>query len=212
MTRRWALGLTVLLGIAVYWFHIRASFFVAGLLIGAGFMSDRRLAPLLRFPFVWMLVFFVAWQSAATLVGGNIHAALPARLAGDPVLLILALVAFSAALLAMSGIEQGKGWISALLRTPLFQWLGTISYSLYLWQTPVMAVVKRLMTEIGLVELAGSLSQPVFFVLALPPVLVVSALSQRYLEVGVTNWLRSHRTFGQATHPRTAAHVQERTS
>lgn len=196
--------LTFLLAIAVYWFHVRASFFVAGLVIGAGWMSHPRLQPILRFPFFWMLLFFVSWQTVATLVGGNIHSAVFKRLASEPLLLALALVAFFSALFAMSGIEQGRGQISALLRTRVMQWLGTVSFSLYLWQTPVMAVVKRIMGELGLVDLAGQFSQPLFFLIALPPTLIVSALSQRYLEVGVTNWLRARRAIGPATHLRTS--------
>lgn len=202
--RRAASVLVLLLAVAVYWYHVRATFFLAGVMIGAGWMAHPRLEPILRFPFAWMMLFLLSWQAVATLVGGNIHMAIFPTLARDPLLLALALVAFLSALFAMSGVEQGKGWLSAFLRRPFMQWLGTISFSLYLWQTPVMAVVKRAMYETGLVDLAGSFSQPVFFLLALPPALVVSALSQKYLEVGATNWLRAHRTLGPATHLRTS--------
>lgn len=182
-----------LLSIATFWLHVRASFFLAGVIIGAGWMNRPALLPILRYPFAWMIVFFAAWQTLAVLVGGSIFAAVFARLASDPLLLTLAALSFASALLAMSGIEQGLGWTSHVLRRPVMQWMGTVSYSLYLWQTPIMALVKRGLDATDLWTMAGSLSQPLFFLIALPPTLFVSHLSQRYLEISATNWLRQWR-------------------
>ena len=40
-------------------------------------------------------------------------------------------------------VVKGKGFVSRVLRTKTFQFLGSISYSLYLWQVPVMYPIKR---------------------------------------------------------------------
>lgn len=197
-----AIALTFLVAIGVYWIHVRAIFFVPGLIIAAGWMRQPRWEPLVRHPFLWMLVFLVAWQTVAVMVGGNIHAAIFTRLLSEPLLLALAAVAFVSALLCMAGIEQGRGWLSALLRRPVMQWLGTISFSFYLWQTPVMAIVKHAMYASGLADSSGVWAQPLFFVLALPPTLIVSFISQRVVEVGATNWLRARRPVGEPTHLR----------
>ena len=70
------------------------------------------------------------------------------------------------------------------------QWLGTVSYSLYLWQAPIMAGMVALLIKTGWAARAGAWGKPELFVAALGPTLLVSWLSHRYLEIGVTNWLR----------------------
>ena len=190
--RRIALLVVFALAVAVFWYHVRATYFIVGLAIGSGFLAHRSLRPLIRYPLFWLVVFMAAWQGVAILVGGNIHAAIWSRLASEPLLLVLSLVALVAASLAMGGIDEGLGWTSRALRHPVMQWLGTISFSLYLWQTPVLGVVKQAMSSTGIVTGSGEWAQIVLFLLALPPTLIVSALSQRYLEIGVTNWLRRH--------------------
>lgn len=188
--RQIALLVVFALAIAVFWYHVRATYFLVGLAIGSGLLAHRAFRPLIRYPLFWLVVFMAAWQTVAILVGGNIHSAIWSRLASEPVLLLLALVALGAASLAMGGIHEGLGWTSRAFRHPVMQWLGTISFSLYLWQTPVLGVVKRAMSSTGIVTGSGEWAQIVLFLLALPPTLIVSALSQRYLEIGATNWLR----------------------
>lgn len=85
---------------------------------------------------------------------------------------------------------QGDGFFCRVLRHPAVQWLGTISYSFYLWQTIVMAIVKAALHKLGVVEATGAWSQVIFFFVALPPTLLVSRWSQRFLEARATELIR----------------------
>jgi peptidoglycan/LPS O-acetylase OafA/YrhL len=92
----------------------------------------------------------------------------------------------------LAGIAQAtSGPIYRLLTTPLFAWLGTISYSLYLWHPMILGVVKFAMYKLGIVALAHQAAPLVFFALAVPPALIVAHVSQRLLETRATNWLRA---------------------
>jgi peptidoglycan/LPS O-acetylase OafA/YrhL len=81
--------------------------------------------------------------------------------------------------------------LSRLLATAPLQFLGTISYSLYLWHPIVMAVVKHAMYVAHLPQKLGGLSQIAFFALILPPSLGLGWISQAILEKRVTRWLRA---------------------
>ncbi|MDB4614679.1 acyltransferase [bacterium] len=91
-------------------------------------------------------------------------------------------------------IVTGHGLVSRILRHRVFQFLGTISYSLYLWQVPVMFVVKRmLLKHIGT---ANSLITFYSFALvATAASIVFSYGSYRLLEDAVPRWIK-HRTRG----------------
>jgi peptidoglycan/LPS O-acetylase OafA/YrhL len=93
--------------------------------------------------------------------------------------------------LALAGIAGGRGPIAApLLASPPLRWLGTVSYSFYLWHPVVMATVKALMLKAGAPAMLGPWSQLVFGVVSLPGALVVALFSQRWLERDLTRWLR----------------------
>lgn len=98
----------------------------------------------------------------------------------------LAIAAYISALTALYigflGAVHGQGTFGALLKTRAVQWLGSISFSLYMWQTLVMAVVKALMHKTGVVVLLGHHAQLGFFLLAVGPVLAVSWVSYEVLE------------------------------
>lgn len=51
-------------------------------------------------------------------------------------------------LLTFMYIVNGYGVIAFILRTRAFQFLGTISYSLYLWQVPIMFPIKRIILKL----------------------------------------------------------------
>lgn len=94
------------------------------------------------------------------------------------------------AYLGMGGILLQAGAVSRWLKSPILQWLGTISFSLYLWQTVVMALVKHAMSRVGLTDAVGDGAQFWFFALSLAPTLLVSHLSQRWLEDTLTKKMR----------------------
>lgn len=182
------LALVVILGLAVALWQPRALFFLSGVIVSAGLLRDTPLAPLSRLPLVWTLVFLAAWQGAAE-PAAPFFAALPQW--GDPVRYALAVVAFVAATLAIEGIARGHGRFSAFLQTGPMLWLGTISYSLYLWHPLVLGVVKAGMRQLGLVAMAGPASQLLFLLLVVPPTLVLAHFSQRFLEEAATRRLRA---------------------
>lgn len=118
--------------------------------------------------------------------------------------LLFYVAATISAALGLFGVYQGRGTFSKILTTPLFQWLGTISFSFYLWQTVVMALVKAAMLKGGVAAAVGVWSQLVFALLALPPTLVVSHLSQIYIESKFSTWLHRKTSGNAATPPKTA--------
>jgi peptidoglycan/LPS O-acetylase OafA/YrhL len=109
--------------------------------------------------------------------------------------------------LGLKGVFLGRGLFARFLARPANQWLGTISFSLYLWSPIVMAPIKKIMLMAHVPDHVGPWSQLAFFALSLLPLLWVSALSQRWLEVALTNAIR--RRLRRAPRP---VEMQERAS
>jgi peptidoglycan/LPS O-acetylase OafA/YrhL len=87
----------------------------------------------------------------------------------------------------------GGSRVMAGLGRPLMRWLGTISYSLYLWHYPIMLVARE-----HLALLPGSHARPFLFLLLTTPVcLLVAWLSWRVVERPALDWSRRPRTVVQ---------------
>jgi peptidoglycan/LPS O-acetylase OafA/YrhL len=145
---------------------------------------------LLEFPGTFLMGGMLAWHWVLEIVrAGRPQTYLDIMASrGD-----VALAFFGGSLLVwvgLKGVFLGRGLFSHLLVRPTVQWLGTISFSLYLWSPIAMAPVKKIMFMTHLPALVGPWSQLVFFALSLPPLLWVSALSQRWIEEGLTNGIR----------------------
>jgi len=82
------------------------------------------------------------------------------------------------------------GALGSMLTSCVLLYLGTISYSFYLWQIIMLLVIKFGLIKSGLAGKAGSSAQLLFLVLALPPSLLLAHYSQRVLEQGAGVWLR----------------------
>src|SRR6202012_3266803 len=112
-----------------------------------------------------------------------------------------------AATLSRAGILAGRGLLSVGLRSAPLQFMGSISYSFYLWHPIVMSMVKHAMYVTHVVDRAGPWAQAAFFVLALPPSLLLAWISQITLEKHVTTWLRKRLEawagFRRSSHPPT---------
>ena len=104
--------------------------------------------------------------------------------------ILIQCIAFICASISLYGIFQGRGFLSKILLLKPVQFLGTISFSFYLWQTIVMAIVKYGMRLFPIPAYAGEWSQVIFFAMSLPPTILVSYLSQKYIEDNFTNMLR----------------------
>ncbi len=180
----------ILAGLALIMIFPRAMFFICGILVATGLPTGRYWRMAQAFPLFWLIVFLIVWQWAA-----------PPKATPFPMMtewtfnrqIPAGIIAFAAMTLAIGGIAQSSGrLLNTVLTTPLFLWLGTISYSLYLWHPIILGVVKFAMRQVGLVDVAGDASPLLFLLLALPPSLVVAHISQRTLEVRISGWLRQH--------------------
>ncbi|MBB5685760.1 acyltransferase family protein [Sphingobium boeckii] len=170
----------------------RGILMAAGVIIAAKLPRPAWMGRLARYPGVMLLIFLMAWRALDMAAHGKmrlmspLHADFLEWLNLAPLIYITGVIGG----IGLLGVEQGRGFTSHILRMRLMQWLGTISYSFYLWHPACMAIVKLAMHKSGLVEMIGPWSQIVFFILALGPSLVVSHVSQIVLEQRVTRWLR----------------------
>ncbi len=180
----------------------RAAPFLAGVLVAIG--MTERLRWLARVPHLWLLVFMVAWTAVETLDpnGLFLHQVTVLDWVGN-MRLPLAAVAFLAVTLAFQGIVDGSGWFGWLLRTPVMLFLGTISFSLYMWHGIAMGLGRRLVPFLVDNPFDSLSAQLLFPVISVAVAVPVSVLSHRYLEVRATAWVR-HR-LGAAYRPSTTA-------
>ena len=189
---RRALRMLVLgVSLALVAWHPRAIFFGIGALVAR---VDPLRHPLLgqaaRWPLAMLTIFLALWFEVQ--FGNGEH--------GDGTLVAwahdgrigLAAVAVSAAIVAFAGIVAGHGPLGRVLRSRPSQWIGMVSYSFYLWQLIVMAVVKRGMSAAGLIGAAGDWSQLLLVALALPLSLALAYASARLIEQRLSRWLRQH--------------------
>jgi peptidoglycan/LPS O-acetylase OafA/YrhL len=213
-SRRSATVVVALVGAALILAHVRAACFLIGVAIamaaeGSKGIEHRRGGRLLiNHAGIWLLLSLLAWQ----LCFEDLRLQLPSgyELIGRPVALAIFAFAFVCAAIGMAAVFHGRGAFARWLCLRPMQWLGTISFSLYLWQTLTMAIVKSGMVRTGLPELLGPWSQLAFFALSLPPTLIVSHWSQRWIEDRFTRRLRVWFAPRGARQASPAAHITER--
>jgi peptidoglycan/LPS O-acetylase OafA/YrhL len=170
----------------------RALPFLAGLAVARGLPSlSGATNVLIRHPTVLLVAFLVSWSLVSALSEDWLltnSSVLPWLLDLRLPLAILAMLAVTGAL---AGIVAGHGLLLVpFLRSPTMVFLGTISYSLYMWHPIVMAVTKRAIVELGISDAAGPYAWAVFALVSLPPSILVSWASYRILEQWASRRLR----------------------
>lgn len=149
----------------------------------------RALRPV-RWPSLWLPVFIGVWTAY---MARHFFGHQPLDALGG----ILIVVALAASLAFFSTVTSGDGGrvLGPLLRHRGIQFCGSISYSLYLWHTPVLFIAKRLSLHYvvpGYGDVAGVL---VFAALSIPPSLLAAYLSYEFFERRMGRWL--HQRYGQ---------------
>lgn len=97
------------------------------------------------------------------------------------------LLFFALGSLLVIGLATGRGWVAGLLAMRVPHWLGVISFSVYLWHTPVVLMrplLLRLLPGGGMPAMMAANAINLVLVLAL------STLSYHWLEVPARLWLR----------------------
>ncbi|WP_042168607.1 acyltransferase family protein [Paenibacillus gorillae] len=85
------------------------------------------------------------------------------------------------------------GWLSRFLRTRPMRYLGTISFSLYMWHTMVMFPLKSIVPKISSVIGTSSWSFVIYALLSLIPSIIVAHISYQLIEVRFTKYVRVKR-------------------
>jgi peptidoglycan/LPS O-acetylase OafA/YrhL len=205
--RLWWPAIVAISAVALIFFP-KAILMPMGLLIASGRTDRRIIQRMAAYPGVFLLLFLVLWRWIEVSTTGDMMTLTPFAGAQWWMVAPLMVVAALFGLAALRGIANDRGWLSALLLTHVFQWLGTISYSLYLWHPVVMGTIKPLLSNVGVFTYSGEASQLVFAIIALPPSLFVAHVSQQWIETRLTRALRRLGPRGsRAKPPVTAAHA-----
>lgn len=165
----------------------RSFFFVTGVLVylHRDWLAEHR--RWLKFPLASLLIFMLAWRFT-DIDKAHLHTTLFEWLSDARGLALLA--AFLASLHFFSSITLDTTRETAFLRGRTFQFLGTISYSFYLWHALVMSLTKRIAAAF-VTPAWGEVTGFVFFAISsLAIAIVVSWLSWRLFETTLARWMR----------------------
>ena len=139
-SRSWPIGAWIALSALFVCLYPRSLFFLTGVIVFSGQAWFRRHQRWLKGPMASLLLFLVAWR----LTGADKSSL------GDTLFTwigkgqwLAAVVAFLASLHLFASITLDASRQFAFLTSRVFQFLGTISYSFYLWHALIMSATKR---------------------------------------------------------------------
>jgi peptidoglycan/LPS O-acetylase OafA/YrhL len=166
-----------------------------GLLIGLGTLSWRPVVILSRRPGIALILFMALWFGIEQLAGRAMLQVSPFFLEPADWIATLPLIAIAALFgsAALLGIHSGHGALGAVLRSRPLQWLGTVSYSFYLWHPVVLAMMRAFVLS-HVAPYAGDATRLLTGLAGLPLALAVAAISHALLETRLTRWLRQRLT------------------
>ncbi len=90
-----------------------------------------------------------------------------------PLFAAIGIICFVLQLILFRSIVAGAGVLCAVLRSRLCQFMGTISYSFYLWHTPVMYFTKRWVATNVVPDYGAAAGVFAFAALSLPPAMLI---------------------------------------
>ncbi|MDB5410636.1 MAG: exopolysaccharide biosynthesis protein [Rhodospirillales bacterium] len=185
-----ARSLIILTAALLCWHFPRAVFFVAGVVLHLFEAPASRLGG-------------KRWISPLFLIGILFAVLQIGALSGSFGLFRIACaIGFAIGLLAFASVARGIGSTARLFGDRTLQYLGTISYSFYLWHAFVLAGMRQIIPLL-LPGLAPIMLISIFGILGLAGSLLVAHLSYRFIEQSATDWLR-RRLRGRPAVPSTA--------
>lgn len=216
LSYEWVFYITAAVGLLIYrrasprqalltlWFTLgalfivlfpRALFFLSGVIVFYYRDWFAQRAGWLRLPAVSFVVFLLAWEQTGAFKAHLNDTIVDFMRDGRIVWL---LVAFVASLHMFASVTLNATRQTHFLCGRVFQFLGNISYSFYLWHALVMALFKRLVQAYVVPDFGAGVGIAVFAVASLLVALPVSWISWRLFEVhlaaSVRNWLRRRET------------------
>ena len=133
------IGWLCIAGIFVVLFP-RALFFITGVIVFAYRDWFAARVRWLKYPLISLLVFLVAWRATGAMKAHLNDTVFDFVMDGRWLALV---IAFIASIHLFAAVTLNASRQTAFLCGSIFQFLGRISYSFYLWHTPVMAMIKR---------------------------------------------------------------------
>ena len=178
----WALGVCIAAGLLTFPHYAGVISFYVGALIFLYRQSMMRFVRNFHVPLLTLVLFFALWD-----IFYREYWKLDIGL--SPEFAALGIICFILELILFNSIVEGAGLLGIILRSRICQFIGTISYSFYLWHTPVMYVVKRgvlkyVVPQYG--DVAGTIA---FGVLSLPPTILIGYCSYVLLERNAGRYL-----------------------
>jgi peptidoglycan/LPS O-acetylase OafA/YrhL len=169
----------------------RTALMLPGVFIGLGTLSWPPMVRLSRRPGVMLVLFLAMWTGIEQLVGRPMLQISPLNLPPIEWLSAVPLIAVAAVFggAALLGIAQGRGVLGRVLCWGPMQWLGTISYSFYLWH-PVVLGMMRAVVLAHVTPYAGDATRLLTGLVGFPLTLGVAAISHDVLEKRLTRYLR----------------------
>ena len=183
----WAVAVWALASALIVCLYPRSLFFLTGVLVFVARPWFGRHARWLRLPFLSLAIFLVAWRFTgadkaslgATLFTWVADGRWPA-----------AVVAFIASVHLFASITLKASRAFAFLTGRVFQFLGTISYSFYLWHALVMSATKRVALTYLVPRHGVAIGFAFFLLSSLALGLLVSWASWALFEVRLAGVLR----------------------
>jgi len=186
-TRAALKALIVVAAVALLLLLPRGLFFIPGVLLAMNLLPLQRGQKLLRWPSLSLLVFLFAWGAV------DLDQAHPGAYPMLSILtsykLVFILLAFIAGLHLFACISSDTGQIR-WLHSDSMQFLGTVSYSFYLWHPIVMFAVKRPLIHLLSIHFGELTCAIAFAVVSFAASLLIAWLSYRIFEQGAARFFR----------------------